>query len=81
MRFTNTRAAALSVHTTIVPGEQLHILLHWSLVAMPSQAPPTGAINSDSPELNQTMLSFLEDAHTGYNVFSTEPLTQTAIPE
>ena len=46
-----------------------------------SQAPPTSAINSDSPELKQTMFCFLEDACTGYHVFSTEPLTQTAIPE
>ena len=43
LRFTNPRAAELSVHSTIVPGEQLHILLHWSLVAIPSQAPPTSA--------------------------------------
>ena len=43
----------------------LHNLLHWSLVAIPSQAPPTSAINSDSPELKQTMFCFLEDADTG----------------
>ena len=71
----------LQVHKTIVPEEQLHILLHWSLVAMPSQAPPTNAINSDSPELKQTMSCFLEDAYTGYQVFSAEPLTHTAMPE
>ena len=57
------------------------ILLHWSLVAIPSQAPPTSAINSDSPELKQTMFCFLEDAYTGYHVFSIEPLIQTAIEE
>ena len=45
LRFTNPRAAALSVHRTIVPGEQLHILLHKFLVATPSQAPPTSATN------------------------------------
>ena len=80
-RFTNPRAAELSVHRTIIPSEHLHNLLHWSLVAIPSQAPPTSAISSDSPELKQTMFCFLEDAHTGYHVFSLEPLTQTAIPE
>ena len=46
LRFTNPRAAELSVHRTIVPSEQLHVMLHWSLVAIPSQA-PTNAINSD----------------------------------
>ena len=81
LRFTNPRAAELSVHSTIVPSEQLHILLHWSIVAIPSEAPPTSAINSDSPELKQTIIYFLEDAQMGYHVFSTEPLTQTAIPE
>ena len=45
------RAAGLSVHSTIVLGEHLHNLLHWSLIAIPSQAPPTSAISSDSPEL------------------------------
>ena len=40
-----------------------------------------GAISSDSPELKQTTFCFLEDAYMGYHVFSTEPLTQTAIPE
>ena len=81
LRFTSPRAAELSVHSTIVPGEQLHILLHWFLGAIPSQAPPTSAISSDSPQLRKTMFCFLEDACTGYHVFSTEPLTQTAIPE
>ena len=41
LRFTKPSAAGLSVHTTIVPAEQLHILLHLSLVAIPSHAPPT----------------------------------------
>ena len=81
LRFTNPRAAELSVHSAILPGEHLHSLLHWSLLAIPSQAPPTSAISSDSPELKQTMFCFLEDAYTRYHVFSTEPLTQTAIPE
>ena len=80
-RFTTPSAAALSVHKTIVPEEQLHILLRGSLVAIPSQAPPTSAINSDSPELKQTLSCFLEEACTGHHVSSTEPLTQTAIPE
>ena len=62
LRFTNPRAAELSVHSTIVPSEHLHILLHWSIVAIPSQAPPTSAMNSDSPELKQTIIYFLEDA-------------------
>ena len=79
LRFTNPRAAELSVHSTTVPGEQVHILLHWSLVAIPSQVPPTSAISSDSPEQRQTMFCFLGDAYMGYHVFSTEPLTQTAI--
>ena len=57
------------------------MLLHWSLVAIPSQAPPTSAIISYSPELTQTMFCFLEEPYTGYHVSSTEPLTQTAIPE
>ena len=61
------------MHSTIVPGEHLHNLLHWSLVAIPSQAPPTSAISSDSPELKQTMSCFLEDAYTAYYMFSTEP--------
>ena len=75
------RAAGLSVHSTIVLGEHLHNLLHWSLIAIPSQAPPTSAISSDSPELKQTMFCFLEDAYTGYHVFSPESLTQTAVPK
>ena len=50
-------------------------LLLWSLVHQP--VPSTRAHqNSDKP-----WLCFLEDAYTGYHVFSTEPLTQTAIPE
>ena len=57
--FRNPRAAELSVHSTIVPGEHLHNLLQWSLVAIPSQAPPTSAISSDSPELKQTMFLLL----------------------
>ena len=57
------------------------MLLHWSLVAIHSQAPPSSAIISDSPEHTQTMFCFLEEAYTGYHVSSTEPLTQTAIPE
>ena len=77
----NPRAAELSVHSTIFPGEHLHNLLHWSLVAIPSQDPPTSAVSSDSPELKRTMFCFLEDAYTRCHVFSTEPLTQTAIPE
>ena len=81
LRFTKSRTAELSVHSTIVPGEHLHNVFHWSLVAILSQAPPTSAISSDSPELKQTMFSFLEDAHTGYHVFSAEHVTQTAIPE
>ena len=64
-RFTKPRAAELSVHRTIVPVEQLHILLLWFLFAIHSQAPPTSAVNSDSPELKQTTLCFLEDACTG----------------
>ena len=71
----------VTVHRTIVPDEQSHILLHWSLVAIPSQAPPTSAINLDLPELKQTMFCFLEDAYTGYHVCPTVPLTQTAILE
>ena len=63
--FTNPTAAELSVHRTIIPGEHLHNLLHWFLVAIPSQAPPTSAI----PELKRTMFFFLEDAWTGYHVF------------
>ena len=78
LRFTNPRAAELSVYSTIVPSEHLHNLLHWSLVAIPSHAPPTSATSSDSPELRHTMFCFLEDAYTGYHVFSTEHLTQTA---
>ena len=57
LRFTNPRAAELSVHSTIVPGEHLHNLLDWSLVAIPSQAPPNSAISSDSPELKRIMFS------------------------
>ena len=34
--------SCLSVHSTIIPGEHL---LHWSLAAMFSQAPPTSAIS------------------------------------
>ena len=50
----STRAAGLSVYSTIVLGEHLLNLLnllHWSLIAIHSQAPPTSAISSDSPEL------------------------------
>ena len=36
---------------------------------------------SDSPELKQTMFCYLEEAYTGYHMSSTEPFTQTAIPE
>ena len=64
--------------TVRAQDNQLPILLHWSLVAIPSQAPPTSAINLDSPELKQTMFCFLEEAYTRYHVSSTEP--QTAIP-
>ena len=49
LRFTNPKAAELPVHNTIVPGEHLRNLLHWSFVAIPSQAPPISAISSDSP--------------------------------
>ena len=62
-------------------GEQLHILLHWSLVAIPRklhQPVPSTRTHRNS---KQTMFCFLEEAYTGYHVFSTEPLTQTAIPE
>ena len=81
LRITNRRAAELSVHSTIVPGEHLHNLLHWSFIAIPSQTPPTSAISSDSPELKHTVFCFLENAYIGYHVFSTELLTQTAVPE
>ena len=81
LRFTNPSAAELSVHSTIVQNEHLHNLLHWSFAAIPSQALPSSVISSDSPELKQTTFCFLEDAYTGYHVFSTKPLTQTAIPE
>ena len=74
-RFTSPRTAELSVHSTIVLSELLHNLLHWSLVAIPSQAPPTSAISSDSLELKHTMFCFLED------MFSTEPLNQIAYLE
>ena len=73
LHFTNPRAAELSVHSTIIPGEQLLIMLHWSLVAIPSQAPPTSAISSDSPELRQTMFCFLEDAYTDTTCFQQNP--------
>ena len=66
-------AAALSVHRTIVPDEQLHILLHSSLVAIPSQAPPASAINSDSPELEQTMFCFLEKHTQDTTCFQRNP--------
>ena len=77
LRFTNS----LSCPCTIVPGEHLQNLLHWSLVAIHSQAPPTSAIGSGSPELKQTKFCFLENAYTGYHVFSTEHLTQRETPE
>ena len=59
LRFTNPRAVELSVHSTIVPGKQLHILLHRYLVAIPSRAPPTSTISSDSPELRHTHVLLL----------------------
>ena len=71
LRFT---AAALSVHKAIVPAEQLHILLQWSLVAIHSQAPPTSAINSDSPELKQW--GFLHYAERS----GTARATESALP-
>ena len=44
----------LNWHSTIVPGEQLHILLHWSLIAFPRklhQPVPSARIhqNLDKP--------------------------------
>ena len=51
-------------------GEQMHILLHWSLVALcPRKLHQTSSINADSPKLRQTIFCFLEDACTRYHVF------------
>ena len=58
------------MHNTIVPGEHWHNLLHWSLVAIPSLAPPTIAVSSDSPEIKQTTFCFLEDVHGIPRVFN-----------
>ena len=73
LRLTNPRAAGLSEQSTFVPSEHVHNLVHWSLVAIPSQAPPTSAISSVSPELRQTMFCLLENAFSGHHVPPTEP--------
>ena len=67
----STRTLA-SMHSTNVPSEHLHNLFHWSFVAIPSQAPPMPSASDSPEELQQTMFCFLEDACTGYNVFSTK---------
>ena len=80
--FTNPRAAELS---RAQHNRSRRAIAHFAPLVSSLRFPrklhqpvPSARIHS---ELRQTMFCFLEDACTGYHVFSTEPLTQTAIPE